>query len=87
MQTAVAEKKQNKLMHIGTGSELLENIKTLPVRQQKAAIENFFVEVTRQITDLDVSIEAGETEVKEISAAIRKSSLNQKKLAKKKQTA
>ncbi|HAX49662.1 MAG TPA: hypothetical protein PK605_00315 [Ignavibacteria bacterium] len=64
---------------------MINDIQNLPVKEQKKAIDNFFVQVTRQIADLDVSIEAGEAEVKEISAAIRKSTLNQKKLAKKKQ--
>jgi hypothetical protein len=83
--TVTVPKNKKTVMHIGTGTDLISNIQNLPVKEQKAAIEKFFVEVTRQIADLDVSIETGETEVKEISAAIRKSTLNQKKLAKKKQ--
>jgi len=82
-QAAVATKPVKAIIHIGTGTDLMQELSGLPVKEQKLVTKNYLLEAQQQIADLEENIQKEEKSVKALTKDLKETTLMKKLKAKK----
>lgn len=82
-QAAVATKPVKAMIHIGTGTDLMQELSGLPVKEQKLVTKNYLLEAQQQIADLEENIQKEEKSVKALTKDLKETTLMKKLKAKK----
>lgn len=82
-QAVVATKPVKAMIHIGTGTDLMQELSGLPVKEQKLVTKNYLLEAQQQIADLEENIQKEEKSVKALTKDLKETTLMKKLKAKK----
>lgn len=82
-QAVVATKPVKAMIHIGTGTDLMQELSGLPVKEQKLVTKNYLLEAQQQIADLEENMQKEEKSVKALTKDLKETTLMKKLKAKK----